>query len=93
MTDRAADLKKVRSELRGMSRGNLLIIAERAAEIVPTTELKALLGGFVRIEALAETRPGATPLLDEVREFHSSLTVTRTSKADLRGVPLNTSKT
>jgi hypothetical protein len=72
MTDRAADLKKVRSELRGMSRGNLLIIAERAAEIVPTTELKALLGGFVRIEALAETRPGATSLLDEVREFHAA---------------------
>lgn len=35
MIDRATYLEKVRLALRGLSRGDLLIIAERAAELVP----------------------------------------------------------
>ncbi|MGH8655239.1 MAG: hypothetical protein ACREYE_25085 [Gammaproteobacteria bacterium] len=46
MTRRATDLEKVRLALRGLSRGDLQIIAERAAELVPRAKLKALLGDY-----------------------------------------------
>ena len=44
MTRRAADIDKLRVALRRMSRGNLLIIAERASEFVPRAKLGALVG-------------------------------------------------
>ncbi|MGH9897093.1 MAG: hypothetical protein ACREA0_34875 [bacterium] len=51
MIRRATDLEKVRLALRGLSRGDLLIIAERAAKLVPKGKLKTLLGDFVRLDA------------------------------------------
>jgi len=60
----------VRLTLQTLSRGNLLIIAERAAELVPPAELERLLGDFVDVDALA-TATAAPSLLDEVVGFHA----------------------
>jgi hypothetical protein len=72
MTRRPTDLEGVRRALRGLTRGDLLIIAERAAELVPKVKLKALLGGFVQIEAVAKARSGPESVLDEARKFHAA---------------------
>ena len=72
MTSRKVDLDKLRVVLRKMSRGNLLMIAERAIEIVPKARLPALVGDMVRLDDLAPGRAGAAPLLDEVRKFHAA---------------------
>jgi hypothetical protein len=72
MTSRNVDLDKLRVALRRMSRGSLLMIAERAIEIVPKAKLQALVGDMVRLDDLAEGRHGAGPLLDEVRKFHAA---------------------
>ncbi len=69
MSRGAVDLDKLRVALRRMSRGNLLIVAERAIEIVPRAKLTALVGDMVRLDDFAEGRRGAAPLLDEVRKF------------------------
>jgi len=65
------DLTKLRDELRGLRRCDLLIIAERAAELVSKTNLKALLGDFMHVDVLVV--PGATPapLSEEVQKFCS----------------------
>jgi hypothetical protein len=70
MTNRPLDWEQVRVELRTLSRGNLLIIAERAVELVPLVELKRLLGDLVDVDGLASAI-SAPSLLDEVRRFHS----------------------
>jgi FAD/FMN-containing dehydrogenase len=72
MTTRAVDLEKLRVALQRMSRGNLLIIAERAIELVPRAKLRALVEGFIRLDDLAKTKAGAAPLLAEVRKFHEA---------------------
>ncbi len=41
MSRGAVDLDKLRGALRRMSRGNLLMVAERAIEIVPRAKLTA----------------------------------------------------
>jgi hypothetical protein len=69
---RRPDLEEVRLALRGLSRGGLLVIAERAAELVPAAKLKALLGGFVQLETVAKTTSGPASVLDEVRKFHAA---------------------
>jgi hypothetical protein len=66
------DREKLRVAVRRMSRGDLLVVAERAIEIVPRAKLRALVGDMVRLDQLAQTRPGAAPLLDEVRKFHTA---------------------
>jgi hypothetical protein len=71
MTDRDTDLQKLRTELRAMRRGDLLIIAERAIELVPRAKLKALLGDYVRIDDLTGERLPPVPLLKEVQKFHT----------------------
>ena len=60
------DFNAVRAELRAMDRGSLLIIAERALELMPETELHTLLGDFMEF-----TTPlvDAGTLLKEVRTF------------------------
>jgi hypothetical protein len=68
----AVDLEKLRVALRRMSRGNLLMVAERAIETVPKAKLGALVGDMVRLDRLAEGKRGAVPLLDEVRNFHDA---------------------
>ena len=72
MTSRKVDLEKLRVALQRMNRDNLLLIAERAIEIVPRTKLQALVGDRVRLEDLVEGKRGAGPLLDEVRKFHAA---------------------
>lgn len=71
MTSRATDLEQVRRALRTLSRGSPLIIAERAAELVPPAELKVLLGNFINVEALTSSPAAARSLLDEVRDFYA----------------------
>ena len=68
----AIDLEKLRVALRRLSRGNLLMVAERAIEIVPKAKLRALVGDMVQIDELAERARGPTPLLEEVRKFHGA---------------------
>ena len=72
MTRRAIDLERLRVALRRLSRGNLLVIAERATELVPRAKVRALLGDFVRLGELAEPKSGAAPLLEEVRKFREA---------------------
>jgi len=72
MTSRKVDLEKLRVALRRVSRGNLLMVAERAIEIVPKTTLQTLIGDMVRLDHLVEGRRGAAPLLDDVRKFHAA---------------------
>jgi hypothetical protein len=72
MSRGGVDLDKLRVAVRRMSRGNLLMVAERAIEIVPRGKLTALVGDMVRLDELVEGKRGAAPLLDEVRKFHDS---------------------
>ena len=51
----SVDLEKLRVALRRMSRGNLLMVAERAIETVPRSKLGALVGDMVRLDELART--------------------------------------
>lgn len=70
MSRGAVDIEKLRVALRRMSRGNLLIVAERAIEITPRAKMRQLVGDMVRLDDLVEGKWGAAPLLDEVRKFH-----------------------
>ena len=72
MTRHPIDLEQLRLALRRLSRGNLLVMAERATELVPRAKLRALVGDFVRLDELAEPKSGAAPLLGEVRKFHEA---------------------
>ncbi len=54
MNDRPSDLAQLRVLLRQLSRGELLIIAERAVELVPSAGLASLLGDFLQIEVSGE---------------------------------------
>ena len=73
MTEQQIDSSSVRAELRTLPRGCLLLIAERAVELVPTDQLSALLGDIVHLDAVTPGTTGSGPLaptlLDEVREF------------------------
>jgi hypothetical protein len=68
----AVDLEKLHVALRRMSRRNLLIVAERAAELIPRAKLGAFVGDLVPPEDLAEGKGGAKALFDEVRKFHEA---------------------
>jgi hypothetical protein len=72
MTRRRVDTEKLHAALRRLSRGDLLEIAERAAELVPAAKLGALVGDLIRLEELGEEKRGAAPLLEEVRKFHEA---------------------
>lgn len=72
MSSRKVDLERLRVALRRMSRGNLLVVVERAIELVPKTKLQVLIGDMVRLDDLGEGKRGAGPLLDEVRRFHAA---------------------
>lgn len=65
------DLTKLRNELRGLRRCDLLIIAERAAELVPKTNLEALLGDFMHVDVLVVPGSKRAPLIEEVQKFYS----------------------
>ena len=67
------DFKSLRAELRALNRGSLLIIAERSIELLPATQLSALLGDFVQLTAQpAEAGNAPVSLLDEVRAFYDA---------------------
>lgn len=71
MTDPLIDFTAVRTELRALNRGSLLIIAERALELMPAAQLSTLLGDFVRLKARTAGAGNApVSLLDEVRAFY-----------------------
>lgn len=72
MTGHPVDLTALRRSLGSLSRGELLIVAERAVEMVPTAGLPSLLGDLVQIEGSVEATPGASTLLEEVRIFHAT---------------------
>lgn len=72
MSRAAVDTEKLRVALRRMTRARLLIVADRALEIVPRAKLRQLVGDMVRIEELTEGKPGTASLLDEVRKFHEA---------------------
>jgi hypothetical protein len=72
VTRRAIDMGELRAALRGLPRGSLLLIAERAVEAVPRARLRALLADIVRLDDLRAEGPAAASLLDEVRRFHAA---------------------
>ena len=53
-----------------MRRGDLLIIAERALELLPAKKLKAVVGDRIRMADLTLASPATITLLEEVRKFH-----------------------
>ena len=71
-TNRNIDLEKLRVALQRLSRGNLLVVAERAIELVPRAKLGTLVDNLIRVDDLAKTKSGAAPLLAEVRRFHEA---------------------
>ena len=73
MSRRPTDLEALRRTLRRLPRGNLLIIAQRAAELVAPSKLEALLGNFVLLKEFAQTSAVPVSVLDEVRRFHADV--------------------
>jgi len=67
MSSHLIDYSAVRAELRTLSRSNLLVIAERAAELIPADQLSALLGDIVGLRATALAP--VTALIDDTRQF------------------------
>lgn len=67
------DFIAVRTELRAMARGDLLIIAERAIELMPAAQLHTLLGDFLQLTARPTEEAGVSAsLLEEVRTFYDA---------------------
>lgn len=73
MTEPLIDFTAVRAELRALDRGALLIIAERAIELMPAAQLSTLLSDYVRVET-SPTEANHVPvsLPDEVRVFYDT---------------------
>ena len=69
MKQAPVDLQKLRVALHNMDRGHLLMIAERALELLPNETLKALVGDFIQVPLLDEGQTGDAPLLDQVRKY------------------------
>ena len=73
MTEHLIDFTAVRAELRALNRGSLLIIAERAIELMPAAQLSTLLSDFVRLTAHpAEAGNAPVSLPDQVRAFYDA---------------------
>lgn len=77
MTQHHIDSNTLRTELRALPRGSLLLIAERAVGLVTEDQLGALLGDIVQVNvAPTDATPDASAtvagpsLLDEVRSFN-----------------------
>ncbi|CUI07667.1 hypothetical protein IV454_14520 [Massilia antarctica] len=73
MTEHPIDFTAVRAELRALNRSSLLIIAERAVELIPEAQLSTLLNDVVRLTA-RPSKSGNAPvsLLEEVRAFYDA---------------------
>ena len=72
MPRQLTNLNAVRHELRMMTRGNLLIIAERATEILSTGKLNTLLADFMPLNKAEERSSTSASLFDDVRKFHAA---------------------
>ena len=73
MSEQLTELTTLRADLRTLNRGSLLIIAERAIELLPATQLNALLCDFVQLPApTAEADNAPASLFDEVRAFYDA---------------------
>lgn len=73
MTEPLIDFTAVRAELRALERGALLIIAERAIELMPAAKLSTLLSDYVRVETSpTEASHAQVSLPDEVRVFYDT---------------------
>lgn len=72
MSELRMDLAALRRELQALPRGELLVVAQRAIEMLPEAALPALLGDVIQIEQCLQTRAQTPPLFDEVREFNAS---------------------
>ena len=73
MTEPLIDFTAVRAELRALDRGALLIIAERAIELMPAAQLSTLLSDYVRVETSpTEANHAPVSLPDEVRVFYNT---------------------
>jgi hypothetical protein len=72
MTKPGVDVDRLRVELRRMNRGELLIVADRAIDLVPRAKLRNLIGDLLVLNDFATGPSRATPLLDEVRRFHDA---------------------
>lgn len=73
MTEHLIDFTAVRTDLRALSRGSLLMIAERAIELMPAAQLSTLLSDFVHVEtSTAEASYSPVPLLGNVRAFYDA---------------------
>lgn len=65
------DLRALHDSLGRLTRGELLIVAQRAAEMVPDAALPLLLGDLVELQPGSEATPGAAALLEAVRRFRA----------------------
>jgi hypothetical protein len=72
MTRRHIDHEKLRLALQKMKRGDLLIIAMRAAELLPRDTLEEIVGDFLQLEEFSTTTQVELSLLEEVRKFHAA---------------------
>ncbi|WP_372527235.1 hypothetical protein [Piscinibacter sp.] len=72
MTGCTVDLEKLRLSLQSLSRGDLLVIAQRAVELMPNARLVELLGDFVQIDLPVVVAKEAPSVLEEVRRFHAT---------------------
>lgn len=66
---RTVDLDKLRRSLAQLRRGELLIVAQRAAEMLPEGALPSLLGGLFELQSGAALAHGPAALLEEVQKF------------------------
>ena len=70
MTDPVTDFARLRDALRSLPRGDLLIIAERAVELVTQEKRGALLGDYVALIVPGEAPSKDPTLLEAVSAFH-----------------------
>ena len=69
MNQESVDLEKLRIAVRQMDRGQLLIVVERAIELVSGQQINALVAGMLQPPLVDESEYGPTSLPEEVRKF------------------------
>ena len=72
MQQGSVDLAALRAALRQMPRGSLLMIVERAIELLPDETLAILLRDFLHVPRREAGEALAPSLLDQVRTFHDA---------------------
>lgn len=72
MKRETVDFEGLRTALRQMSRGQLLMIAERAVELVAPARLGEIVGDMMRLPLLEAARSEAVSLVGEARKFHAA---------------------